>query len=341
MVAYWGPALFGLILAAGLVVLLFGPSVVVTIFAWWAKLDGTEQALLVLGILLSITLLAYLLQTLTVPLVRLYEGYWPEGWLKSLAIIFQRKTRNRFARLKQLKKLEDQMNELVALQQVPAERQQELTDQMNLLLSKKTLEQKRAYDACYFNFPRNIDELLKPTRLGNVLVSAEEYSYQRYCLDAVIWWPRLASLLPETFRTQVDTALTPMIAVLNLSTIVSVVALVGAVSALPIGRPWWLFLTILIAGLLLARVCYLASISQAVSYGQFLRVGFDLYRHEILKQIHISVPDNLVEERLLWDALNSVFYGYSMPWETGSIKQLPQLARPFYYDTHQKLPDQN
>jgi hypothetical protein len=183
-----------------------------------------------------------------------------------------------------------------------------------------------------YHFPHN-SKLLKPTRLGNVLVSAEEYSYQLYRLDAVIWWPRLVSLLPETFRTQLDTTLTPMVALLNLSMIFTLVAF-GEGGILSFTK-WWLGVLTFIGGLVLARVCYVAASNQAVDYGQLVRAAFDFYRHDVLKQMHIVVPDNLVEERLLWDALNVMVHNYIPPWEAAVVAQTPRLTHPFYYDTHQ------
>jgi hypothetical protein len=185
-------------------------------------------------------------------------------------------------------------------------------------------------------FPRN-SKLLKPTRLGNILVSAEEYSYQLYRLDAVVWWSRLVSLLPETFRSQLDTALTPMIALLNLSTLFTFIALGGGSILLLTGYGWVGVLTF-IGGGVLARACYIAACNQALDYGQLVRVAFDFYRHDILKQMHIPIPDNLVEERLLWDALNAMAYDYTLPWEAEVAARTSRLARPFYYDTHQTAP---
>jgi hypothetical protein len=182
-------------------------------------------------------------------------------------------------------------------------------------------------------FPRN-SKLLKPTQLGNILVSAEEYPYQLYRLDAVVWWSRLVTLLPGTFRTQLDTSLTPMIALLNLSMLFTFISLGGG-SILLLTEYWWLGAFTFIGGVALMRACYIAACNQALDYGQLVRVAFDFYRHDILKQMHIPIPDNLVEERLLWDALNAMAYDYTMPWEAGVAAQTSRLAHPFYYDTHQ------
>jgi len=284
MIAYWSPIFIGSGLVAGLVAILIGPS---SALGWWTGRTGTEQILLGVGALLVITVLAYLLEALTIPVVRLYEGYWPRGSLTNWACKMQ-----------------------------------------------KNRKAKSTDSAAYHNFPLDSD-LVKPTQLGNVLVAAEEYPHQLYQLDAVLWWPRLATLLPETFRAQVDTALTPVLAMLNLSMMLTMLALGGGTAVLLANRLWWLFGAVFLGGLLLARLCYLAAVSQAVDYGESVRVAFDLYRHDILKQMHIPLPDNLFKERLLWELLNKWLYSYAPPWEIGAATNVLQPNDPFYNDTHQ------
>jgi hypothetical protein len=208
-----------------------------------------------------------------------------------------------------------------------------------LVNEKKALDAQLAYNyaARYLKYPRDLDHL-KPTRLGNVLAAAEEYSSQICNLDGVSWWPRLAPLLPELFRAQVDTALTPMLAVLNLSMILTLVAIPGGILVLPFNRPLWLIPVISLSGLLLAWIFYSAAVSQAIDYGKVIRVGFDHYRYQILKQMHLPIPDNLTQERLLWTALNKWIYQYTPPWEgVPAGVDVAQLTQPFYYDSHYSL----
>ncbi len=285
MIAYWSPIFIGLGLTAGLVGVLVGPSAAL---GWWTGRSGTEQILLGVGVLFVITVLAYVLETLTIPVVRLYEGYWPKGALTNWACTKQKA------------------------------RKAESSDSTR-----------------YHNFPLDSD-LVKPTRLGNVLAAAEEYPHQLYQLDAILWWPRLAALLPETFRTQVDTALTPVLAMLNLSMMLTVLAFGGGAAVLLTNGLWWLLSAVFFGGLLLARVCYLAAVSQVVDYGESVRVAFDFYRYDILKQMHIPLPDNLFEERLLWELLNKWLYSYSPPWDISAVTNVSPPTNPFYNDTHQK-----
>jgi len=59
---------------------------------------------------------------------------------------------------------------------------------------------------------------------------------------------------------------------------------------------WWLLLLYLLSGLALARFCYYAALSQAVAYGEQIRVGFDLYRSDVLKQMRIPLPTSAYKE---------------------------------------------
>jgi len=314
--------------------------------------------LCILVIFLIAYLFAYLLATLTTPLVRIYEGYWPEWRLtnklrvrQEMALIKQRKTLDSqedtlSTKEEDLSRQQEALNAQETAQAHPQTlpgitqdeiimRQKDLSNKLAALADQqKALNAKWAHNEAsfYLNYPRN-PLLLKPTKLGNVL-AAEEYSMQLYKLDAVIWWPRLAPLLPDTFRAQVDVALIPMLAVLNLGLVFTLIALIGGGSAILLGPNWFLFIISFIGGFFFARASYMAAVSQAVDYGNWIRVAFDLYRHEILKQMHIPIPDNLVEETLLWTSLNNWVYKFTPPWEAVRTTKLSSIKRPFYYDTH-------
>src|SRR5262249_27173800 len=152
--------------------------------SWWVGLNVTVQVVMGAALLFTVAVLAYLLQALTGPIVRFYEGYsWP-NWLSGL-----------------------------------------IGSKQTILHRNLVREGSSRYPERYLYFPRN-QTLILPTRLGNVLRAAEEYSQQIYKLDAVIWWPRLTAVLPDAFRGQVDAVLTPMLALLNLSILFSLLAVV-------------------------------------------------------------------------------------------------------------------
>jgi hypothetical protein len=247
VLAYWLPSFVFVALFAGLFVTIFGAA---SSLKWWDTLSPSARLAASLSLFFTITIIALLLQPLSVPLTQLYLGYWPER-LRS----FREWGRNR-------------------------ERELQAWSQFEVS-----------------------DDRLLPTRLGNVLASNYEYGARVYQIDPAIWLPRLAPLLPDTFRSQMDNALTPVFCLLNLSTAFSAFAVVGGSLIVVLDQRWWLFLPVWTGSLVLAFICYRACISQASEYGTFIRVAFDLYRPKLIEQMRFSLPETPKQDWELWGRL--------------------------------------
>lgn len=278
MVAYWGPIFIGAAFLAAVVALARGIS---TAIADFAGLSAIEQILYGAAILIGITVIAYVLSVLTMPMIRIYEGHWPP-WIRTLAY------------------------PLVAWQK---HRHSSILDRMEENPGKDNTispAYREALYRYYSTYPRN-PKLVKPTSIGNILAAAEEYPRLRYNVNAALWWPRLFAVMPEAHRGQVEASILPMIALLNLTTIVFLVGLGGgAWLILAQGLHLWAIVCIII-GLILAFLCYRAAAIQAVRYTLTVRTAFDLYRFDLLKQMHIPLPSPK-EERALWDHLEKWLY---------------------------------
>lgn len=174
-----------------------------------------------------------------------------------------------------------------------------------------------------------------PTGLGNVLRAAEDEPYQLYKIDTGIWWPRLSVLLPPGHVAQLQGPVTFMVALLNLSAVIGVVAVVGGGFVLVLDDRWPIFVGLFLGGLLAAWLCYSAAVSQARMYGEAFRTAFDLHRHLILNQMRIPLPRSLSAEMSLWLALNERYHEYNFPWDTVefSSSQSRILRDPFLYVT--------
>jgi hypothetical protein len=465
MVAYWAPVFLATSVALAFAALHLGLA---NAFGWWLRLTVTQQIALGLMILLVITVLSYLLQALTTPIMQLYEGYWtgsasiladwsrlsqrrvwrklqrtvdahprtrerlnkevettkkkrsqaniqlrkalvnlkkielaqsvsdtastpvdrttaPGGAVATKTASEQKKYQATLKRynaavdqldfplsahkLRQVRKLADQLQKLLPTgpthtQQGLAETLQVQREKLETLqkhreelaeaelaydsvlerLRKSTIEKEIAYHTRYYAFPKE-QERLRPTRLGNVLTAAESYSHEKYRMDAVIWWPRLALLLPAVFRTQIDGEITVLIALVNLSALFTTIAFGMGISLAMVSTHWGLFTLAFVGGLVMARLCYLAAVKQAVSYGKLLRVAFDLHRHEVLKQMQLSVPDNLTDEQLYWQMLHSWIYEGRRPfdqrgWEKGRLERKPDLKTLYYAQDPASAPAQ-
>jgi len=274
LVVWWFPTLIGGAVALLLGVIPIGP---VSVWQWWQQQSELAQVWLFAAALIAVTLMAYLLQVFTRPLVRLYEGYWPR-WLR---LWLQRRVEGRWQRWRQ---------ERAEAAKADAARYAALQDRL------------------HHEYPPQAERLL-PTQMGNALRAAEDYATTTYGMDAVFWWPRLASVLPEAVEQGIEDALTPLLALLNLATLASLVAAGGAIYLWQSRVGGWVgALGILVIGLLFARLCYLGAVAQARGYGQQVRTAVDLYRFDLLKALHQPLPASFQEEQVLWGRLAAWLY---------------------------------
>jgi hypothetical protein len=213
----------------------------------WSDRPASVRTVHVAGFVLSVTLITAMLTAHRVTLLRWAEGYWPGhfgSWLGE-----RRAARHERARAG-----------------LGADVRSGSPD---------------VYEKLYLRYPLPGEAVL-PTRLGNLLRSAEDYPRTRYGIDAVLVWPRLFPLLPASFtagfassRARLDTAL----AGTALSLVFAVTAPVCTVVA---GGSLWLAAVCLLAGVLSGLTGYRAALTTALAHGQHIRVAFDLYRGLLL-----------------------------------------------------------
>ncbi|NPA90559.1 MAG: hypothetical protein GXO55_03785 [Chloroflexi bacterium] len=285
LVGYWMPAfLFGLLLffTAGWAMPWLGLTA-----ENYFKLEGLRLSGITLGLLLLVTVMAYVLHAFTRPIIRVYEGYWPWRWLQERGIRHQ---------TNQWRSLRGQRD--LAVQQKDRRRYNHLQARL------------------YRDFPPREDRIL-PTRLGNVMRAAEDYSKTRYGLDGVFWWPRLEPLLPESLLTRLEAAYTGLVALLNLTTLIILYALLllGNTVAVFAGclrptlfawAPGWIVGAAL--SFILAYLIYRGAITQARAFGDLIRVAYDEHRFRILDALHMPYPQTPVEEHQLWRRLYRWLY---------------------------------
>lgn len=311
IVAYWAPAFLSLGLAASVHALHVGVAPALEL---WTAQNAVQRIVMGLAILLVVTVAAYLLQSFTSSVVRLFEGYtwptWAARWAAHWHCVQAR-----------------QLNEERKRGGAPG----------------RVAQLRR-----YVGFPPLLEHV-RPTRLGNVLTSAEQYPESVYGLNGVLWWPRLFPLLPAGLATQIGSALVPMLALLNLCGGFVLTALAGAAYlTVADARPWPAPL-VFIGGLGSAWVCYESAVTQAAAYGNLVRSTFDLHRHDLLRKLGTFVPETVQDEKILWRVLNEWIYNFKPPEWHAHITSPPRhgvtrgdphpewLTDPFRYDG--KVPD--
>lgn len=145
---------------------------------------------------------------------------------------------------------------------------------------------------------------IRPTRLGNIICSYQQYASTRYRMDASAFWPRLLSVIPESYREVLEE---PRIVLDFAVTLASLAACYGllAIAAGP-----WLWMNPLLWGLLsllasgVAAFGYRLAVVSAGRHGDVVRAAFDLYRLDLLKQLNRPRPATFLEERKRWEEVS-------------------------------------
>jgi hypothetical protein len=165
------------------------------------------------------------------------------------------------------------------------------------------------YERIYYAYPLpNETDQLMPTRLGNILKNAELYPLQRYEADAVLLWPRLYAVLPDSFTAALGETKASMELMLVISALSGLFAVTAGLGLLIAGGPWWLFLACFLGGLALARLAYGSALQAAVPYAQLIKSAFDLYRGDLVDKLGYERPKSLEAETAFWDNLGKLIY---------------------------------
>ena len=221
------------------------------------------------------------LKRLTLPVLRLLEGYWPR-WLRA----FERRRVEHHGR--RVDAHEQRLGQLEDRRRAGSATPEELQELLRL-------------DAWLRRWPTEAEAehpvRRRATRLGNVLRAAETWPADKYGLDAVKWWPRLWLLLPDDAREEITQARGQLDAS----------ALLWLWSVLFMSWTWWAWWAAP-AGALVAVAAYAATVQAAATFGDLVESAFDVYRVRLYDALRWPIPLNPVDEREQGEALTAYMW---------------------------------
>jgi hypothetical protein len=262
----------------------FGPALIFWgAGAWvWAQLYGLDAALklwqgyatevhIVLGVagLVLALLTALLLESFAGWLLRCYEGYWPR---------WPGRARRR---AEDLRRKQERLWLL---------RGQEINGQAN---PAQRAELARL-DAELANRPRDPERSM-PTRLGDILRSAEDHPRQKYGLDPIVLWPRLFPHLSQPLREALGATQDQLDLGLRLTTLALIYGVSWSIIAAVRGR--WDVLGWTLPALPLAWLLWQSAHQAAISYAGLLRSAFDLHRFDVYTSMGWARPTESGKEK--------------------------------------------
>jgi hypothetical protein len=151
-----------------------------------------------------------------------------------------------------------------------------------------------------------------PTRMGNVANTIQSYAEGRYNLNFEIFWSRMQRAIQKDkdFSPVLQQAKTQLDFLISCTVLTAIWSFLWIVNSLLLGTGRLSFLLAAAVGPLIAYMWYRAAVAQYQTFADVLRTSVDLFRFDLLKDLHIALPDDLVEEQALWDNLHRIHAYY-------------------------------
>lgn len=148
-----------------------------------------------------------------------------------------------------------------------------------------------------------------PTTFGNMYAMSEEYAYDHYGADSVLFWPRLREQMLEHVEGHSErlTATKTLLDIsLNLTFLALIIALEGIVTVILAqvrSQPTTIPLVVTVVAPLVALASYRSAIGRVAQLGELIKNSFDSYRHLVLNVFGLQQPKTLDTERFVWGQL--------------------------------------
>jgi hypothetical protein len=152
------------------------------------------------------------------------------------------------------------------------------------------------------------DNILAPTRFGNIGRTMRSYALRRYGMDLDIFWTRFQKAMADTPSKMSDTLSGQKSQVDFLVNLLWLTLLTGAVwiPALWIdGAHPILFVAVAIATPALGWLLFDAACRAYFVFADQLRTAVDFFRFDVLNQLQIPLPNGTEDEERLWERLGN------------------------------------
>lgn len=304
--------------------------------------DATTFLQSSLILILFTTILGFTLYSISTYTYKSFEGYtFILGKESHVRRLFLKRQAIRYYKIINIKNQVEKQLEKVA-EKIDAERNDPMTGKWrNRRLTRYIQRQKTLTNKKYIltseldaGFPTS-PEFIMPTRFGNILRAAELYPNKRYGIDAVPLWGRLAFVMPIDGMEKVNEANNQCQFLLNATLLSVIFSMLNLFASMYQGIVWWakitnnsllyfiiinrepyvyqqriwLYLTLAILALAMARFFYETSLFNVTQMGETIRVSYDVYRFTLLKALHLELPKSLKEEKKVWNKVSHFMTG--------------------------------
>jgi hypothetical protein len=158
------------------------------------------------------------------------------------------------------------------------------------------------FNEIQFDFP---GQDVAPTRMGNIAGVAPYYAQSRYSMNLEVYWTRLQKVIAEDahFYPMLQESKMQLDFLVELFWLTLLFTLIWVIALPFIGEGVYLYPIIAVAGPLLTWIWYRIALRNYRAFSDLLRSAVDLYRLQLLNQLHIPLPANASQECILWEGL--------------------------------------
>jgi hypothetical protein len=298
---------------------------------WLYRLPGLAQGLILVGGLLLVAVSAVAVGRLTLPLLRLLEGYWSHPrWPRNRLVASRRRRYSRWRDRVDALNLRQRFGSLTTQEFLELNSLEKEPARDTVRLQELRRRRTEGFDAQMVaelgrgrRFLRNVpeeDALGMPTRLGDILRAAEERPNRKYGLDTIVCWYALWLVLPTETKTEIVQARGALDRA-------AVTWLWGAFFL--VWTPWtWWAIPVAVAVPVLAY--YVGILGAARLFSELTVSAFDLYRFRLYDSLHLPRPSSPALERrhdgprvnnLLWGGLDEPGLDFVNPSRTSNASE--------------------
>jgi hypothetical protein len=319
------------------------------------KIQGDSNQLLQGGLITLVIaiVIGFTLTSLNVYIYKFFEGYVVLNRIPFLVSSKRKKARRKLARAhllrKQIKLLEKRVDKIGKNNDYDENNRPKRVTKLEKRIEELRAEFETVQEEYESTFPPK-QNLILPTRFGNILRAAEAYPELRYKIAGVPLWTRIIKVVDKEYMAFIDATNDQCSFLLYcsvLSVLFSIMCIVISIyqfflkQQLLMQKDHWLYfiplspdpiiyeqrtiIYLVIAGIsfLLALFFYQASLWNVDQYGDMIRSTYDLYRFQLLKELRIQAPEDSDEEKMVWRSLCEFF-------AIGNAAN--ELQKIYYYD---------
>jgi hypothetical protein len=295
-------------------ILMFDP--ILEVAAAFRDTQSTYQ-LVTFGLIIFVftVIIGFTLTALNTYILKMFEGY---VIFPPIRFLYELSRRKHQRRARKLTILRDRLESEVRHLEKHTRQNPELEAKLELL---KDEYYKVASDYGQ-TYPENPSDIL-PSRFGNTLKAAENYSGERYGFDGIHFFPRLVQVMPVEYKSNFDAVRNELSFLVNMSILsitfsilcmlavlysmwTTTVVVSGPVVFLGFLDKVLPYFFAAAVGFISSAIFYNASIFSLGSFSLMIRASFDLFRMDLLKKLELERPKNSIEEFETWNKVNDL-----------------------------------